>query len=279
MRNSRKAMEKAKILLDSFRYIKKFQGKIMVIKAGGETLEKNLPKIARDIVFLHDAGVKVVFVHGGGREISAELNKRRIKPAFSGGLRVTDDKTMEVVEQVLLRINRRIVSEFRRHRVKVIGLSGRDAGLMQCVQKKRSLGRVGSIVSVKTELVNALLQDGILPVICTVGSGRNGESMNVNADDAASSMACAMHAEKLTVITNVDGILSGRELVSSLTSSGAEKMIDGGAISGGMIPKVRSCISAVKGGVKKAHIINGLAPHALLLELYTRQGIGTEVLC
>ncbi len=278
MASTRKSIEKARILLESFRYVKKFQGKVIVIKAGGETLERNLPKIARDIVFLHDAGVKVVFVHGGGREISAELNKRRIKPVFSGGLRVTDDSTMEVVEHVLLRINRRIVSEFRRHRVKVIGLSGRDAGMIQCVQKSRKLGRVGRITSVRTDLVNALLQDGMLPVVCTIGSGRGAESMNVNADDAASAMASALRAEKLTVITNVDGILEQSRLVSSLASAQAESMISQGTISGGMIPKVRSCISAVNSGVKKAHIINGLVPHALLLELYTRQGIGTEVL-
>ncbi|HQT45274.1 MAG TPA: acetylglutamate kinase, partial [Candidatus Micrarchaeota archaeon] len=157
-------------------------------------------------------------------------------------------------------------------------LSGRDASLLYCVQKERKLGRVGKIVSVNTELADALLQDGILPVVCTVGVGKNGESMNINADEAASSLASALCAEKLTVITNVDGILSQGLLVSSVTSSVAEDMISKGIISGGMIPKVRSCTQAVDAGVKKAHIINGLVPHALLLELYTKQGIGTEVL-
>lgn len=277
MKRVDKLIEKSQVLIEALPYLKKFGGKNIVVKVGGETLWKNMKSIVRDVVFLHELGMRPVFVHGGGAEISRELNRARIKPVFVNGLRVTDERTMKVVEKVLTRVNQRLVKELEKHGTKVIGVSGRDNRLLQCVQKDKKLGRVGTVAHVNPTVLNSVIDDGFLPVVCTVGVGKDGGSMNINADEAAASLAVALKAEKLTVMSNVDGILVNGKLVSSVTRKQATQMVDKKIITGGMIPKVRSCLQAVKGGVRKAHIVNGLVPHALLLEIYTNKGIGTEV--
>lgn len=288
-------MEKVKILVEALPYIREFHGQVMVIKIGGHAMvnEEILEKTVRDVLLLYFVGIKPVVVHGGGPEISEKMEKFGIKPKFVDGLRVTDRDTIEIVEMVLDgKINSKIVSYFIKNGGKAVGMSGKD-GLLIVAKKKKvrkkvgdseveiDLGYVGETEFVNPHILEILIQNGYIPVISPLAIDLNGNIYNMNADIVAGDIAAALKAKKLIMLTDVDGIYRDRNdrtsLISSTTLEELEKMLKEGTIEGGMIPKVESIIRALKGGVDKAHIINGSREHAILLELFTKEGIGTMV--
>lgn len=275
-----KEQEKAKVLIEALPYIRKFHGKIVVIKYGGKAMvdEEIKASVIKDIALLSLVGLKIVLVHGGGPQINEYLEKLNIKPVFKDGLRVTDEKTMEIVRMVLIgKINKELVVLLKNQGVIAIGLSGEDAGLLEGQVISGELGQVGTIVKVKTEIIHSLLSNGFLPVIATVAVSADGKSLNVNADEAASKIAVALGAEKIIFLTDVDGIVKEGSLVSKLSVSEGEMLISENVVSGGMKPKLKASLEAVKGGVKQAHILNGTLSHALLLEIFTDAGVGTMI--
>lgn len=291
-----KLISKAEVLVEALPYMRSFTGKYFVVKYGGHAMvsEELMASVVVDVVLLKYIGIKPVLVHGGGQEISRLMEKMGKKPSFVDGFRITDDETMEIVEMVLVgKVNRKIVSLINQKGGKAIGFSGRDAKLLQARRKKPhrpngstsgvevDLGRVGDIVSTDPSLVHTVCDKGYIPVISSIGSGREGESLNINADYVAGELAASLEAEKLIILTDVEGVYhkteQGLEFISSVTEKEARKMIKEGQISGGMIPKVESCLSAIDGGVKRAHIIDGRLNHALILEIFTDSGIGTMV--
>lgn len=283
---------RAEVLVEALPYIKKFWNKIVVVKYGGSAMEDNqLEKsIIKDIILLRYIGMKPVIVHGGGPEISQEMNKQHKTPQFINGLRVTDKETMEITEMVLTgKINTRLVAEVNLciseddgNSIKGIGLSGEDAQLLM-VRKSdnKELGFVGEIEHINIEIIELLLAKNYLPIIATVGVDSSGERYNINADTAAGELAAALHAEKLIYLTDVDGIFGKLEdsssLLSSLGGEEARQLLDSGRIQKGMIPKLRSALRALDGGVRKVHFLNGKRFHSILLELFTDSGIGTEL--
>lgn len=287
---------KVEVLIEALPYMRTFSGKYFVIKYGGQAMvsPKLMESVILDLVLLKYIGVKPVLVHGGGREVNQVMTKFGKEPSFVNGLRVTDDETMEIVEMVLIgKVNQQIVSLFNQHGGKAVGLSGRDAEIMQARRKEGQtvngdpdavtvdLGRVGEIIQVNPDLIHTVSDNGYIPVISSVGSGINGESLNINADHVAGELAVSLKAEKLIVLTDVDGIYheqdSGREFISAISRREIRAMINNGEISGGMIPKVESCLMALDGGVRRTHIIDGRVPHSLILEIFTDAGIGTMV--
>ncbi len=289
----KKLIEKANILIESLPYIRNFYGKTFVIKYGGAAqVEESLKdSFAQDVVLLNFIGIKPIIVHGGGPKISETMKRMGKVPAFVHGQRVTDKETMDIVEMVLGGlINKEIVALINSHGGKAIGLSGKDGGLIKAkkkIIKKASergeeeiidIGLVGDVESVDPEILNSLEKDGFIPVIAPIGSGNKGEAFNINADYVASAIAKALKAEKLILLTDVTGIKDKNDnVISSLRKKDAKRLIDDGTVSGGMIPKVQACINALEGGVKKTHIIDGRIPHCLLLEIFTKEGIGTEI--
>ncbi len=288
-------MEKVKILVEALPYIREFHGQVMVIKIGGHAMvnEEILEKTVKDILLLYFVGIKPVVVHGGGPEISEKMEKFGIKPKFVDGLRVTDEDTIEIVEMVLDgKINSKIVSYFIKNGGKAVGMSGKD-GLLVVAKKKKvrkkvgdseveiDLGYVGETEFVNPQILEILIQNGYIPVISPLAIDLNGNIYNMNADIVAGDIAAALKAKKLIMLTDVDGIYRDKNdktsLISSTTSKELEKILKEGIIEGGMIPKVESILRALKGGVDKAHIINGSREHAILLELFTKEGIGTMV--
>jgi len=286
-------IKKAEILIESLPYIEKFYGKTFVIKYGGAAQVKDELKesFAKDIVLLNFIGIKTTIVHGGGPMISATMEKMGKKPMFVQGQRVTDRETMDIVEMVLGGlVNKEIVSLINNHGGKAVGLSGKDAGLIKAKKKviKKSsesgideiidIGLVGEVTHVDPHIISCLEKDGFIPVISPVGVGPKGETLNINADYIAASVAAALKAEKLMLLTDVPGIMDKKgSIISTVTKRQTKKLFDDGTISGGMIPKVQACLKAIEGGVSKTHIIDGRIPHCLLLELFTREGIGTEI--
>lgn len=282
-------IKKAYVLIEALPYFKKYYGKTFVIKYGGsimtdEKLKKNL---IEDITLLKYVGINPVIVHGGGPAINETLNQLDIKSQFINGLRVTDKKTMEVVEMVLAaKINKEIVAMINQMRGEAVGISGKDAGLIRAGKKLTEdnidLGYVGDVESINPKIVNGLIEDGYIPVIAPVGVDDNGDSYNINADTVAGKLAVALNAEKLIFLTDVDGIRFDAEdestRVSSLTIEEIKDWIEKEKIQGGMLPKVESCMEAVSNGVVRTHILNGLVPHPLLLEIFTDQGVGTMIL-
>ena len=264
--------------MEALPYIQKFTGKIVVIKYGGNAMvDDSLKKsVIKDIILLKQVGINPVVVHGGGPSISKAMEKAKVKVKFVNGLRVTDKKTLGIVEKELEKINNEIVSLIKKEGAKAIGLSGKDHKLIEVKQKDKKLGYVGSITKVNPAIIKSLINDSYIPVISPVGIG-GGESYNINADSAAASLAGALKAEKFTLLTDVDGVFSDGKLVGSVHVKDIDKMINSGVISKGMIPKVKACRYAVNKGVKKAHLINGKVKHALLLEIFTDKGIGTEI--
>jgi acetylglutamate kinase len=242
---------------------------------------------AQDVVLLKYVGMNPVIVHGGGPQIGDFLQQLGIESQFVRGMRVTDRPTMDVVEMVLVgKINKEIVARINHHDGRAIGLSGKDAGLLRARRRPHRLptgeevdiGLVGEVEAVNTEAIRLLTDGGFIPVIAPVGVGRGGETYNINADLVAGDVAAALGAEKLIHLTDVQGILDvDRRLVSTLTRKDAERLVKDGVIDGGMLPKVESALRALEGGTAKAHIIDGSQPHAILLELFTREGIGTEI--
>jgi len=279
------AIRKSKVLIEALPYIKKFFGKSIVIKFGGNSLgEDNARKsVLEDIVFMHFTGMRPVLVHGGGSYINEKLRESRKKPKFVNGLRVTDKKTMEIVDNALTELNRKLVSEIKQMGAKAFGLSGKENRLLVAKRIKcnEDIGYAGNVKSVDTTVLDRLLETNIIPVISPVAMGEDGELYNVNADEAASNIAVALNAEKLLVLTNVEGISrdvdSEKKLFHSLSLDDTEYLIKKGIIAGGMIPKAKACLFVLEGRVKKAHIVNAKLPHALLLEIFTDKGIGTEI--
>lgn len=292
--NKKNSGKVADILIEALPYIRKFAGMTIVIKYGGHAMvdEKLKQDFAKDIALLKFIGVNPVVVHGGGPQINNVLNKMGIKSKFVNGMRFTDEETMDVVEMVLGgKVNKSIVALISGQGGKCVGLTGKDGGLilaekMQIVQKSAESnvpeiidpGMVGKVVEIRPEIIETLSEKGFIPVIAPVGVGENGETYNINADIVASKVATALKAGRLVLMTDVDGILDcSKKLVSSINSDKARQMISTGAISGGMIPKIECALEAVEGGVGKTQIINGTKSHAILLELFTNEGIGTEV--
>jgi len=284
-----------KILVEALPYIKEFYGSSMVIKIGGNILinDEILENIIRDILLLYFTGIKPVVVHGGGPEISEKMEKFGIKPKFVDGLRITDERTLEIVEMVLDgKINSKIVSSFIKNGGKAVGISCKDGLLIVArkkMVKKRSgekeitidLGLVGEAEYVNPDLLEVLLNNGYIPVVSPIAADLNGNTYNLNADIVAGTLAGAIKAKKLIILTNVSGILKDikdeKSVISKLTLSELEKLLNEGIIKGGMIPKAEAAIIALKNGVEKVHIINGMIDHSILLELFTDKGIGTMI--
>lgn len=291
------ALEKASILVEALPYIKKFYGTTVVIKYGGHAmLNDELKKaVLTDVVLMKYVGINPVLVHGGGPDITGMLKRMNIDSKFVGGLRVTDEETMEIVEMVLVgKINKDIVSRINSYGGRAVGLSGKDADLLMAIKKQGSvkcsdgttekvdIGFVGEITQVNPDIVDTVIREGYIPVVAPVAVGENGEGYNVNADTAASALAVALQADKLMILTDVEGILADRNdpssLISPVTRAQVPKLMDRGVIDGGMIPKVECCVRALDGGVKTTHILDGRVPHSLLLEVFTNKGIGTMVI-
>ena len=280
---------RAEILLEALPYIREFRGKTIVIKYGGAAMERADLKdpFALDVILLRLVGINPVIVHGGGPQIGALMKRLGKESRFVGGMRVTDQETVEIVEMVLVgKINKEIVARINHNGGKAIGLSGKDAGLLRARRRAHRLptgeevdiGLVGEVEAVNTDAIKLLTDNGVIPVIAPVGVGAAGETYNINADLVAGDIAAALNAEKLIHLTDVKGILDmERRLVSTLTRKDAERLIKEGVIEGGMLPKVESSLRALEGGSAKAHIIDGSQEHAILLELFTREGIGTEI--
>lgn len=270
------------LIARGLQYVNAWRGRTVVIKYGGSILTRVSGTVIEDLVLLAGAGVSPVLVHGGGPEISRLLERLGHTPRFVDGLRVTDDETLEVVEMVLSgRANKTLVGRITKAGGSAVGLSGRDGRLLAAAPLRHppGLGRVGQITAVHPEIVHLLAGGGFIPVIASVGSDTEGEALNLNADHAAAALAQALGASKLIVLTDVEGIYreanGRRELLSVLTVEEARSLVADGAIAGGMIPKVEACLAAIQGGVASAHIISGEVPHALLVELFTEEGVGT----
>jgi acetylglutamate kinase len=281
-------MTRADVLLEALPYIRQFAGKTLVIKYGGSAMEQRELKesFALDVILLRLVGMNPVIVHGGGPQIGALMKRLGKEPRFVGGMRVTDEETVEIVEMVLVgKINKEIVGLINHHGGRAVGLSGKDATLIRAHRRLHrmpdgeeiDIGLVGEVESINAEPIKLLEEHGYIPVIAPVGVGKDGETYNINADLVAGEMAAALGAEKLIHLTDVQGIVAGGRLVSTLARNDAERLIATGVIEGGMLPKVESSLRALKGGTEKAHIIDGRVPHAILLELLTREGIGTEI--
>lgn len=284
----------ADILIEALPYIKRFFGKTVVIKYGGHAMKDDILKqgFADDITLMKYIGINPVIVHGGGPQINKVLDAMGITSTFIRGMRYTDGETMDVVEMVLGgKVNKDIVARINRQGGKAVGLTGKDSMLIQAEKMKIyhqededkppeiiDPGMVGKVSAIHPEIIHTLVEKGFIPVIAPVGIGTNGETYNINADLVASQIAIALKAERLILITDVDGVLSeDNQLISSITDTQVHEMIASTQIKGGMIPKVESALEALKGGVIKSHIINGKRLHAVLLELFTHSGIGTQL--
>lgn len=283
---------KAEILLDALPYIRRFNGKTLVIKYGGHAMidEALKDSFAQDIVLLKFIGLNPVIVHGGGPQIGKLLEQLGIKSEFVRGMRVTDSATMDVVEMVLVgKINKEIVTLINRHGGQAVGLSGKDGGLILAQKllvpsgeagatEPLDIGMVGEVRAINPTVIQSLDRSDFIPVIAPVGGGENGETFNINADLVAAKVAEALGAEKLILLTDVEGIRDGDgTAIATLDVERARRMIQSGVIREGMIPKVQCCLDALQGGVAKTHIIDGRLRHAILLELFTHEGVGTEV--
>ncbi len=280
------AIKKSGVLIEALPYIKKFFGKVVVIKYGGSAVdEKGIERgILEDIMFMNYAGMHPIVVHGGGPFISKMMKKAGLEPRFINGRRYTDDETVRIIDKALHIINRKIVGELKGMGARAFGLSGTENDLIK-VKKFTpgcDLGFVGEVTSVDTTVVKRLLSDNMVPVIYPLGRGtRDGELYNVNADDVASAIAAKLKAEKFVLLTNVMGIMRDKDdpktLYHTLKSSDVSRLIKRKVIASGMIPKAEACVRAIKGGVKKAHILDAGMEHAMLLEIFTDTGIGTEI--
>ena len=275
---------KAEILVEALPYIRRFWHKVVVIKYGGNALGdgSTLSEFATDIVLMRAVGMRPVVVHGGGPQIGELMARLGKQSEFRQGLRVTDAETLDIARMVLVgKVNRDIVAAINVHGPLAVGVSGEDAGMIQAVALDPELGFVGDITKVGPELLIRLLAEDLVPVVATIGSDDTGQAYNINADTAAAAIAKALAAEKLVFLTDIDGIRADEDdpssLLSQLHAGELEELMVKGAVVGGMVPKARAAIDAVEGGVSQAHILDGRAPHALLLEIFTRSGIGTMV--
>ncbi len=281
-----KVLQKAEVLIEALPYIQRFNRKIIVVKYGGsamsnEELQKN---VIKDVTLLKLVGFKPIIVHGGGKEISRWVGKVGKESTFVNGLRVTDEETMEIAEMVLGKVNKNLVTMVQELGVKAVGVCGKDGGLLQ-VEKKyadgQDIGYVGEITGVNPKVLYDLLEKDFLPIVAPIGLDEHFRTYNINADDAACAIAKAVKAEKLAFLTDIEGlyrdISDKSSFISRLSASQAEELVHGGFIGGGMLPKLANCTSAVRNGVQRVHILDGRIPHCLLLEIFTRQGVGTAI--
>lgn len=286
-KNMQKYLEKAEVLIEALPYIQRFNRRIIVVKYGGSAMvdEDLKARVIQDVTLLKLVGFKPIIVHGGGKEISRWVNKVGMEPKFINGLRVTDEPTMELVEMVLGKVNKSLVQLVEALGVRAIGISGKDGKLLT-VDKKLSQGQdigfVGEVKKVNADILYDLLEKDFLPIVCPVGLDDENNTYNINADDAACAIAKAMKAEKLAFLTDIEGVYKDPKnpetLISELTVSAAQKLMDDGYIGGGMLPKLNNCIDAIHAGVSRVHILDGRIPHCLLLEIFTNKGIGTAIL-
>jgi acetylglutamate kinase len=278
------ASGKAHVLAEALPYIRRFWDKVVVVKYGGAAMDDPAQAVlfAQDIVLMRSVGMRPVVVHGGGPQIGQLMARLGKVPEFRDGLRVTDADTLDIARMVLVgKVNRDIVSAINVHDPLAVGMSGEDAGLITATARSPELGFVGDVDTVNASILERVLAQGLIPVVATIGSDVGGQAYNINADTAAGAVAEALAAEKLVYLTNVEGLRRDADdpatLVSSITVDELETMIEAGMLEGGMIPKVTSCVRAVRKGVGHAHILDGRMPHALLLEIFTPEGIGTMV--
>ena len=276
----------AQILVEALPYIRRFAGKSVVVKLGGAAIDKELDRaLAQDVLLLRSVGVRCVLVHGGGPQVDEMMKKMGKAPEFKDGLRVTDAETLDIVRMVLVgKVNRDLVGTINREALDepvAVGVSGEDGGLLTAVPRDPSLGYVGDVGHVRASVLHRLLDEGLAPVVSTIGADASGQPYNINADEAARAIAVAMGAEKIVYLTAAPGLLEDvkdeTSLVPRLTADELRERIDSESVSAGMIPKLRACADAVEGGVGSAHIIDGRVPHVLLIELFTDKGIGTMV--
>jgi len=277
-----KLLERAKFLIEALPYIQRFKGKLVVMKLGGKLFEDRalLRDTAQDVLLLKMVGIEPVVVHGGGPQLDKMLNRMGIESKKVNGLRITDEDTMEVVEMVLAgQLNRALVMEINLVGGKAVGLSGKDGMMIRAKPVDGGkLGAVGEVTQVECELIMEMVKSNLIPVIAPIGVDDQGKIYNINADIAAGAIASALRAEKLILLTDVEGVKDAQnQLLSSLHAGEASRLIKKGAISGGMIPKVKCCLEALKAGVVKAHIIDGRVAHSVLLEIFTDKGLGTEI--
>ena len=281
-------IEKAQLLIEALPYIRNLSGKTIVVKFGGNAMidEKLKEMFAEDVVLTKYIGMSPVVVHGGGPQINEVMDKMGKKPVFIEGIRITDGETMDIVEMVLGgKINKELVNRINQHGGNAVGLTGKDGGLIQARKLRRprksagiDRGLVGEVESISANIIRSLEQNRFIPVIAPIGVDNKGKTYNINADTAAGAIAATLKAEKLIFLTDVKGILGkDGKLISTLTRKQALQLIKSGVITSGMLPKVRACLDALDGGVKKTHIIDGRINHSILLEIFTKKGIGTEI--
>ncbi len=287
--------EKASVLAEALPYIRRFWGKVVVVKYGGNALagavanertgtphDSALASFASDVVLMASVGMRVVVVHGGGPQIGELMARLGKESEFRDGLRVTDAETLEIARMVLVgKVNREIVSAINVHGSLAVGVSGEDASLIKAVQRDERLGFVGDVVGVDPDLLTRLLAEDLIPVVATIGVDATGQAYNINADTAAGAIAAALGAEKLVYLTDIEGlrrdVADPASLIRRISAADLAELVAAGTVAGGMIPKAQSCLDALAGGVRQAHILDGRVAHALLLETYTPEGIGTMV--
>lgn len=281
---SKQDIEKANILIDSLAYIKDFHQKIVVIKYGGHAMisEQMRQRVISDIAWLSYVGMKPIIVHGGGPEINRMLELQGVEPQFINGLRVTSSDVMRTVEMVLTGlISPNLTTMLNEEGVSSVSVSGKDNKIMEAVKKDESLGLVGQVTNVNTDYLRQMLDDNLLPVISPIAYGPKGESLNINSDEAAAAIASALNAEKMIYLTDINGIYEDpadpTTLCSVMSADQIQKAIENEMITGGMIPKVENCLDAIQSGVRSCQIIDGTIPHAIILELFTKNGIGTMI--
>lgn len=280
-------MLKAETLIEALPYIRDFNGKKVVVKYGGSAMldEKRQESMIKDVALLKLVGMEPIIVHGGGKEISKWLGYMGKESKFVEGLRVTDEETIEVAEMVLNKVNKQLVQMMEKLGVKAAGISGKDGGTMICEKKLvngEDIGFVGEVKAVRSDLIDTLIEKDFIPIIAPIGMDENYQAYNINADDAASAVAKCIHAEKLAFMTDIEGVCKDPDdpetLISVLTLDEAKALIEEGIIGGGMIPKIRNCVEAVEQGVSRVHILDGRREHCLLLEFFTKKGIGTAII-
>lgn len=278
---------KAETLIEALPYIRDFNGKRVVVKYGGSAMldEKLQESVIKDVALLKLVGMEPIIVHGGGKEINKWLGYMGKESRFIEGLRVTDEETMEVAEMVLSKVNKHLVQMMEKLGVKAAGISGKDGATMICKKKTvngQDIGFVGEVTGVNSELIDTLIAQDFVPIIAPIGMDENYQAYNINADEAASAVAKCIHAEKLVFMTDIEGVCldpkDPNTLISVLPISEAKYLIENKTIAGGMIPKIQNCIEAVEQGVNRVHILDGRREHCLLLEFYTRKGIGTAII-
>ena len=282
-----KLIEKGDVLIEALPYIQRFNRKIIVVKYGGSAMldEDFMRSVIQDITLLKLVGFKPIIVHGGGKAISKHIDRLGMETQFINGLRVTDSETLDAAEMVLNSVNKKLVQIVEQLGVRAIGISGKDGKLLT-VKKKFSdgedIGYVGEVTSVNADILLDLLEKDFLPIVCPIGLDDEFNGYNINADDAASAIAEAVKAEKLAFLTDTEGVYMDindeNSVISEMTVSEAEKLIEDGTIAGGMIPKIQNCMDAIKNGVSRVHILDGRIPHSILLEIFTNKGIGTAIL-